>query len=119
MLSIRDGPSFALALASPIDIRLKRLLQIRSDQLSEKIADRVHFAIVQPGDPPDAVEAIIGLPLHEMTGYAPDWVQEHDCAFELVFDLTEEFTQVIMIPKLEGIDRELLSYATAITTQHA
>ncbi len=40
-------------------------------------------------------------------------------AFEMVFDLTEEFTQVIIIPKHEGINRQLLDYATAIASEHA
>jgi hypothetical protein len=119
MLSISDGEALSRVLVSPLDIRLKRLLQIRSDQLSEKIADHVHFAIVQPGDPPDAVEEIVGLRIFATAEYRPDWVQEHPCAFEMVFDLTEEFTQVVIIPKDKGIDRQLIDYAATIASEHA
>jgi hypothetical protein len=119
MLLITCERELALALTSPISKRIRRLLRLRSEQLGANFSDEVHFAIVQPADTPADLQQLIGLPIFGVTKYGPDWVQEHDCAFEMVFDLTEEFTQVIIIPKQEGIDRQLLSYATAIATEHA
>jgi hypothetical protein len=119
MLLMTNVSELAHALASPIHDPIIRLLAMRRDQLSADIADHVHFAIVQSGDPPAAVEAVIGLPIFAVPDYRPDWVQEHDCAFEMAFNLTEEFTQVIIIPKDKDIDRKLLDYATTIATEHA
>ena len=51
MLTVTDGGSLARALRTPIDLRLKRLLIERRDQLGGEIVDIARFIVVQP--PPE------------------------------------------------------------------
>jgi hypothetical protein len=37
----------------------------------------------------------------------------------MVFELTEEYNQVVFIPKDKGIDRQLIDYAATIASEHA
>src|SRR4051794_775151 len=98
MILVTNGSEMARALASPIDKRIRRLLRRRRGQLGDDLTGHVHFAVVQLGDTPADVEAMVGLPIFGTAEYRPDWVQDHGSAFELVFDLTEDFTQVVLIP---------------------
>ena len=61
MLTIIDGGSLTRALKLPIDLRLKRLLIERRDQLGGRIEDITRFIVVQPGDSLRALEAALGF----------------------------------------------------------
>ena len=60
MLTITDGGSLARALKLPIDLRLKRLLMERRDQLGGDIKNHARLIVVQPGDVMTAVERELG-----------------------------------------------------------
>jgi hypothetical protein len=119
MLSIKDGRSLSRVLKSAIDDRVKQLLMVRRRQFGSDIADQVHFAVVQPADTAADLTQTVGFPLVRCDGFEPDWVQDHGFAFELVFDLTEDFTQVVIIPVKQGVDSQLINFAAKHASAHA
>jgi hypothetical protein len=119
MLTITDGGSLTRALRMPIDLRLKRLLIERRDQLGGDITDIARFIVFQPGDSVEALEQELGWPVFQTPegyrfgepGYYPswEWLADHGHCFELVFILTDDgFAHVVLIENSQGVDPELL-----------
>jgi hypothetical protein len=119
MLSITNGEALTRALNSSINEDLKRLLRLRRKQLGGDTTDHADFAILEPSDHLADLERLVGFPVFQPTPeYRPDWVHDHGYAFELVFDLTEDFTQVVIIPRAEGIQAELLEFCEQYVADH-
>ena len=116
MLSIRDGEALSRALRSDIDHRIKRLLIQRSDELGGDLSD-AHFAIVEPADTPAIVERTLGLMLVSDDALRPDWVEAHDFCFEAVFDLTQAFTQVLLVPNHAHIDARIRTFCADFASE--
>jgi len=96
MLTITDGGSLTRAHNTSIDLRLKRLLIERRDQLGGDIVDLARFIVVQPGDGLDALETALGFSILENQtdgrrfgnpDFSPswEWLADHGHCFELVF----------------------------------
>src|SRR5690349_21651626 len=102
MLTIADGEALSRALRSEIDHHIKRLLRLRGEQLSGDLTD-VAIAIAEAGDTPADIQRVTGLALFGRLALAPDWVEDHGFAAEVAFDLTQSFTQVLIIPHDEAI----------------
>lgn len=131
MLSIKDGEALSRALSSPIDRRIKRLLALRRDQLSDDITDQVHFAIVQSADTAADVERTIGFSIFQNPAdgsrfgepdWTPgwEWIENHGFAYELCFIMDDSgFGHVVIIPKELGIATELLSFCQEYASEHA
>ena len=128
MLTIIDGGSRARILTLPIDLRLKRLLMKRRDQLGGDIKDSARFIVIEPGDRMEAFERELGWSiLTTLEGqcfgdpdYYPtwEWLADHGHCFELVYIFTDDgFAHVVLIEKALGVDPDLLKlceqYATA------
>jgi len=116
MLSIHDGEALARALTAPIDPLIKRLLIDRSDQLDCDLID-VHFAIVEPADTPAIIERTLGLTLFSDGALLPDWVEAHGYCFEAVFDLTQAFTQVLLVPDHAHIDAGIRTFCADFASE--
>ena len=128
MLTITDGGSLARALKLPFDLRLKRLLIERRDQLGGDFRD-VRFVIVQPGDSMKALEQELGWSVFENITdgrrfgdpeFTPsfEWLAFHDGpVFEMVFNLTDDFTHVILIPDGPMQNRDLRALCIAHTSR--
>ena len=111
MLSISDGEALTRALSSTIDDRLKRLLQLRRDQLGGDITEQAHFAIVQPIDTATDLQQIIGFSVLENPADGtcvgePDfypgweWIEDHGFAYELCFIMDDSgFAHVVIVPR--------------------
>jgi len=120
MLTITDGGSLSRALRMPIDLRLKRLLIKRRDQLGGDITGQARFVIVQPGDSPDALEAELGFSILQNPAdgtrfgdpdFTPgwEWIEEHGHCFELAFIMTDDgFAHIVLIENSQGVEPELL-----------
>lgn len=129
MLTITDGGSLARVLKLSIDLRLKRLLIERRDQLGGDITDIARFIIVQPGDGLAALERELGFSvlMNQVDGsrygdrdFSPswEWLANHGHCFEMVFIMTDDgFAHVVLIqnsPMQNRLLRALcLTYATA------
>jgi hypothetical protein len=129
MLSVIDGEALTCVLKSPIDDRLKELLRLRRDQLGGAITDQAHFAIVQPSDTAADLERTLGFSVFENPvdgshfgdpDWSPgwEWIEDHGFAYELCFIMDDSgFGHVVIIPKQQGVDSELLNlcqqYASA------
>jgi hypothetical protein len=84
--------------------------------------DITSFVLIEPGDDMAQLEAETGCwllttPFDEEVrygdpDYAPacEWVAEHANCYELAFVLTDSFTQVLLVPKANGIDTQLLQF---------
>ena len=116
MFSISDGGTLARVLKSPIDLRLKKLLIERRDQLGGDLQD-VRFFIVQAGDSMKALEQELGWSVFENVTdgrrfgdpeFSPsfEWLAFHDGRFEMVFNLGES-THVILVPDSPMQNRDL------------
>ena len=104
----------------PIDLRLKRLLIERRDQLGGDISGEARFVIVQPGDSLQALEAELGFSILQNPAddtrfgdpnFTPgwEWLADHGHCSELVFIFDDSgFAHVVLIPNARGVDRELL-----------
>lgn len=128
MLTITDGGSLARALKLPIDLRLKRLLIERRDQLGGEIKDIARFMVVQPGDSMHAFEQKLGwsvffTPEGQRFGepdYYPgfEWLADHGHCFEMVFILTDDgYAHVVIIEQAAGVDPDLLKLCRLCVTE--
>ena len=131
MLSITDGGSLVRALKLLIDLRLKRLLIERRDQLGGKIADIARIVIVQPGDDLRALETELGFSVFQNPAdgtrfgepdFTPgwEWLAYHGFCFEMVFIFDDSgFAHVVIIqnsPMQNRLLRALcLTYASVGT----
>lgn len=121
MLSISDGEALERALNSRIDDQTKQLLSLRRDQLGGDITDQAHFAIVQPADTAADLQRAIGFSVFENPvdgshfrdpDWSPgwEWIEDHGFAYELCFIMDDSgFGHVVIVPKQQGVDSELLN----------
>jgi hypothetical protein len=131
MLSISDGEALKCALRSPIDDRLKRLLTLRRDQLGGDITDQAHFAVVEPNDAAADLERTLGFSVFENPvdggrfgepDWTPgwEWIEDHGYAYELCFIMDDSgFGHVVMIPKAQGVDAELIRLCSTYSSVQA
>jgi hypothetical protein len=109
VLAIIDGRSLSRALSLPIDLRLKRLLIERRDQLGGDITHIAKFIVVQPGDGLKELEVELGFSVFQNRTddrrfpdplFSPswEWLADHGHCFEMVFLLTDDgFAHVVII----------------------
>ena len=130
MLTVHDWASLSHALRTPIDLRLKRLLIERRDQLGidDDLSTIARFVIVQPGDSLAALESELGFsvflnPVDESQFGEPEfspgweWIADHGHCFEMVFIFDDSgFAHVVLIQNSPMQNRRLramcLSYAS-------
>ncbi len=128
MLTITGGGSHARALRTPIDLRLKRLVIKRRDQLGGDFGGQARFVIVQPGDSLAALEAELNFSVFQHPGDGtrlvdPDfthrwqWIEDHGHCFELVFIMTDDgFAHLVIVQNLQGVDLALLKLCRLYVT---
>lgn len=131
MLSIRDGEALTRVLRSDIDHRIKGLLRLRYRQLGGDIADQAHFAIVQPADTAIDLERTVDFSIFQNPadgswlgepGWTPgwEWIEDHGFAYELCFIMDDSgFGRVIVIPKIDGVDRSLIDLCATYASEQA
>lgn len=121
MIVIDDGDALARALALPLDPRMAALLLERQRQFGGEFKDHCRFVLVGPLDRPCWIEEALGFsPLQNPAdgswpdegGYVPgfDTMVDLEWAYELTYDLTEEFSQVLIVEKAPGVNRDLLEF---------
>jgi hypothetical protein len=126
MRIIDCSATMADALAGLTDDSLKRLLQQRVEELAEygtDLRELACFAIIEPGDRLDDIEAAFNLPIatNLVDGcrfgepdFEPsaEFIARHPGWFELVYILTDDgFGWSLWVPDADGIDPKLLSLA--------
>lgn len=131
MLSIDSQAAMERALRSDIDHKIKALLRLRCRQLGGDITDQAHFAIVQWTDSAADLEQTIGFSIFRNAAdgsgvgepnFAPgwEWIQDHGFAYELCFIMDDSgFGHVVIIPKEQGIDTELITFCRRYASEHA
>ncbi len=122
MLSLSDSAALSRALDITLDPRLAALLLHRQEQLGGEIAGHACFLVLQPGDTVNALEAVLGFRIigdPELT-FLPEWVADHGHVLEAVWLLTDDgFAHVAWLPRLEGMDPELIEFGTTYAADHA
>ncbi len=131
MLTITDGRSLSRALRMPLDLRLKRLLIKRRDQLGGEIAGHARFVVFEPGSRPCWLEATLGFDIflnagdgtrHGDLDFTPgwEWIEDHGHCFELCFVLDDSgFAHVVIVENAPGVHREVLEFCAEFAGQHA
>lgn len=134
MLSIRTSAEAARALDSPLDPRLKRLLSLRLNQLTESgsldLSEVAHLLVVEPNDFLSDLELEAGFPLidnlvdgtlYGQRDYQPsfEWALDHGGLFEAIYILSDDgFGTALFVPDHEGVEPTLLrllrTYATSV-----
>ena len=107
MISIENTRSLSRALRLHLDLRLKRLLFERRDQLGGDIEGIARFILVQPGDSLKALQQELGFNIFKdadgLTFPDPafsgrwDWLADHGHCFEMCIEGTDDFTHVLLI----------------------
>ncbi len=124
MISIRSTADMARALASPIDADLKRLLELRRDQLLEHegydLGELAHFIVAESSDTLAAIEGVVGVPLATNLvdgsrlgepGFTSNFehVARRGQWFEAVLILSDDgFGIALFVPDQPDIDADLL-----------
>ena len=103
----------------------RSLIQQRIGELGED-ADLATFVVVDPTDTADSLEATLGFGIVTFHGTrfgepgftsTADVVEEHPSFYELVFVLQDDGAgTVLIVPKLETVDAELLAFCAAYAT---
>lgn len=131
MLLVADGEALRRALSSPLDQRIKRLLVLRREQLGGDITDQAHFAIVQPADTAPDLERMIGFSIFRNPAdgssvgdpeFTPgwEWMRDHGWGWEQAWIMDDSgFAHVVIIPKEQGVDPQLLNFCQQYASEHA
>ena len=111
MISIHNSADLARALADPLDPALRRLLELRRDQLTAgtdaDLGDLVHIVVAQPVDTLAALEAEAGVPLGADNHF--EWTERHGWWLEAVTVLNDDgYAVALFVPDRIGIDPALL-----------
>jgi hypothetical protein len=133
MLSIRDENSLSRALELPIDERIRRLLHKRRIQLGydNDLTEMAHFVVMELGDALEKLEQVLSFSVFQNLAdgsclgdpdFSPgwEWIEDHGFAWEFVFIMDDSgFGHVVIVPKAQGVDEELLSLCAAYASEHA
>jgi hypothetical protein len=130
MVVIDDGDALARALALPLDPRMAALLLERRRQLGADFGEHCRFVLVGPLDRPCWLEEALGFSPFQNPAdgtwygdedYSPgfDALEDHGFCFELTFDMTSDFTHVLLVENAPGVNKDLLDFCRAYANQHA
>jgi len=130
MLSLSSGAALARALTLPLPDGIRDLLLLRRGQLGGEFAGAVRFVVFLKRDTLSALEEALGFdPLvnagdgtrHGDPDYSPgfDTCTDHGFAYELTFELTADFTHVVIVENAPGVNREVLEFCAKYARQHA
>ena len=130
MICISNSADLARALTLQLDPGTGALLLLRRDQLGEYFGENCRFVVFQPGDRPRWLEEALGFSLFENAGdgtrygdadYSPgfEWIEDHGSFFELAFQFTDDFTHVLIVENLPGVNRDVLEFCRTYARQHA
>jgi hypothetical protein len=131
MVVIDDGDALARALDLPLDPRMAALLLERQRQLGADFGEHCRFVLVGPMDRPRWIEdACGGLSLFQNPAdgtwfgdddYSPgfDTIADHGFCYELTFDLTTEFTLVILVERAPRVHARIIELCETFASQNA
>ncbi|WP_395671212.1 hypothetical protein [Phenylobacterium sp.] len=104
MISISTRESITAVLTNhQLDAELRALIGLRAWQLDVErerpLDDTIRFVIVQPGDKPEVINAVVGFPITydqaEQPGF--EWMEDHGAWFELAYVLTDDFGMIVFV----------------------
>lgn len=130
MITIDTSDALSRALTLPLDPKMASLLLLRQTQLGPDFGEHCRFVLVGPLDRPAWIEEALGFsPLQNPADgtwygdedYSPgfDALEDHGFCFEMTFELTSDFTHVLLIENAPGVNRDLLDFCRKYATQHA
>ncbi len=131
MLSIPDSAALERALTLPLDPPLEALLLLRRDQLGGEFAGHARFVVIQPRDLPRWVEEWLGWSIFQNAATGAWWgdtdyslgaeyiVYHPEVGWEVVFQFTDDFTHVVIVPDAPGVHRDFLEFCRAHALQRA
>jgi len=121
MISISTRESITAALTNrKLDAELRALIGLRAWQLDVErqrpLNDTIRFVVIQPGDTPEIIHAVVGFPITwdqaEQPGY--EWMEDHGSWFELAYVLTDDFGLLVFVAEDPGTNFNLLFNCLAV-----
>ena len=104
MISISTRESITAALTNyELDAELRALIGLRAWQMDDDrtrpLSDIVQFVVVQPGDTPAIIHAVVGFPITWDQADQPgfEWMNDHGSWFELAYVLTDDFGMLVLV----------------------
>ncbi len=130
MPCITSSDALERALTLPLPDPIRDLLLLRRDQLGGEIAGHARFVVFEARDRPRWLEEALGFSVFGNAGdgtrhgdpdYSPgfDTYTDHGFAYELTFELTADFTHVVIVENAPGVNREVLEFCAKYARQHA
>lgn len=120
MLIIYNIDELSRTLSLPIDLRLKRLLIERRDQVGGDFTDIARFLIPDTSDSLEALELELGFAgLSDPEGsFGCEWVADHGAVYEAVWILSDDgYAHVALISKQQGMDSRLIELCASLVTE--
>jgi hypothetical protein len=128
MLSISSGDALARALTMPLPDGIRDLLLLRREQLGE-FAGSARFVVFLKRDTLSELEETLGFDVfvnggdgtrHGDADYSPgfDLCVDHGHCFELTFELTTDFTHVVIVENAPGVHSDLLKFCAEYASEH-
>ncbi len=130
MLCITSSDALERALTLPLPDEIRDLLLLRREQLGGEIAGHARFVLFQADDRSCWLEEALGFSIFQNLGdgtwhcdpdYSPgfDTCTDHGFAYELTFELTSDFTHVVIVEKAPGVNRDVLAFCAEFAPQDA
>ncbi len=130
MLCITSSAALERALTLPLPDGIRDLLLLRREQLGGEIAGHARFVLFQAGDRPCWLEEALGWSIFRNAGdgtrhgdpdFAPgwEWIEDHGFAYEIAFELTSDFTHVVIVENAPGVNRDVLEFCRTYAMQSA
>ena len=114
MISISTRESITAALTNyELDAELRALIGLRAWQMDDDrtrpLSDIVRFVVVQPGDTPAIIHAVVGFPITWDQADQPgfEWMEDHGSWFELAYALTDDFGMLVFVADDPGTNSTL------------
>ena len=112
---LRHAPEVSAYLSTHTNTEVSSLIQQRQTELLDDddttMEELVFFVVLQPGDNRQHLEATLGASIQTADGQ-PLWevLEEHATCYEMVVVLSADgFGSLVFIPKLPGMDLDLLT----------
>ena len=126
MQVIRD-PTDAATITDP---HIRHLVELRICELGKEPYDLKalgFFLVIEPGDAIESINAQLGFSIlcnratgirYDEPGYTPsfEFIEEFSGCYDAVFVLGQEFAVEVFIPKVTGVDSDLLQMCAVYAT---
>lgn len=111
MISISTRESITAVLTNyELDAELRAVIGLRAWQLDVErerpLNDTIRFVVIQPGDSPEIINAVVGFPITWELAEQPsfEWMEDHGAWFEIGYVLTDDLALLVYVADDPGTE---------------